>query len=197
MSSDGSITRWISQLQAGDHVAAQKLWDRYFERLVKQARKKLQAAPRRAADEEDVALSALGSFFRNAERGRFPQLADRNNLWSLLVVITARKAMHLVRDEQRQKRGGAARAEAQRHDRDPTLDDLVGSEPSPEFAAEVAEECQRLLQKLADADLEPVAVWKMEGYTTEEIARKVGCVPRTIERKLRLIRAVWEKEMIP
>jgi DNA-binding CsgD family transcriptional regulator len=32
----------------------------------------------------------------------------------------------------------------------------------------------------------------MEGYTTEEIAAKLDCAPRTVERKLRLIRGVWE-----
>ena len=56
-----------------------------------------------------MALSAFDSFCRNAERGRFPQLADRDSLWRLLVVITARKAAHLVRDETRQKRGGGDR----------------------------------------------------------------------------------------
>jgi DNA-binding CsgD family transcriptional regulator len=35
----------------------------------------------------------------------------------------------------------------------------------------------------------------MEGYTTEEIAAKLGYVPRTIERKLRLIRAIWTREL--
>jgi hypothetical protein len=37
----------------------------------------------------------------------------------------------------------------------------------------------------------------MEGYTTEEIAAKLGYVPRTIERKLRLIRNLWENEVPP
>jgi DNA-directed RNA polymerase specialized sigma24 family protein len=36
-----------------------------------------------------------------------------------------------------------------------------------------------------------VALWKMEGYANEEIAAKLGCVPRTVERRLRLIRSVW------
>src|SRR3984893_18595241 len=99
--SDGSVTRWIGALQAGDHAAAQQLWERYFRRLVGLARKKLQGASRRAADEEDVALSAFNSFFRCAEQGRFPNLVDRDSLWRLLVVLTARKAAHLVRDESR------------------------------------------------------------------------------------------------
>jgi DNA-directed RNA polymerase specialized sigma24 family protein len=188
MSSPSSVTHWIGRLKAGDHQAAQPLWERYFERLVGLARGKLRGLPRRAADEEDVALSAFDSFCRGAEHGRFPQLRDRHNLWPLLVVITARKALDLRASERRQKRGGGAvRGEAAGYE----LEQVIGSEPTPEFAAQVAEECQRLLGRLNDAQLRSVAQWKMEGYGNEEIAAKLGCVTRTVERKLRLIRDIW------
>jgi DNA-directed RNA polymerase specialized sigma24 family protein len=187
MSAQGSVSQWLTLLRAGDHAAAQPLWERYFRRLVGLAHLKLQGAPRRAADEEDVALSAFDSFCRNAERGCFPRLADRDDLWRLLVVITARKASHLARDEGRRHQGAA----------ESDLDQAVGPEPTPAFAAEVAEECRRLLARLGDAGLEAVAVWKMEGYSNEEIAARLQCAPRTVERKLRLIRDVWEKESGP
>jgi DNA-directed RNA polymerase specialized sigma24 family protein len=198
MPSSHSVTHWIGQLQAGDQVAAQHLWEGYFRRLVGLARGKLQSLPRRAADEEDVALSAFATFCRGVECGRFPQLADRDDLWRLLVTITARKALHLVRDERSQKRGGGAvRDQAALGDRDGSaaeaaaIDELLGSEPTPAFAAQVAEECQRLLESLGDADLRTIAVWKMEGYTNEEIAAKLRRAPRTVERKLDLIRQRW------
>src|SRR4051812_20120134 len=91
----GSVSRWLSDLKAGDHAAAQPLWDRYFDRLVRLARAKMKAARGAAAvaDEEDAALSAFDSFCAGADRGRFPQLADRDDLWRLLVVITARKVL--------------------------------------------------------------------------------------------------------
>ena len=98
---EGSVTRWLHELVAGDQAAAQELWNRYFQRLVGLARSKLRGAPRRAADEEDVALSAFDSFCRGAEQGRFPRLDDRDNLWRLLVVITERKACDLVQHEGR------------------------------------------------------------------------------------------------
>ena len=90
----------------------QRLWERYFRRLVGLARRKLQDTPRRVADEEDVALSAFASFCRGAEAGCFPQLADRDNLWHLLVTLTERKVYHQVRDERCQKRRAAASASA-------------------------------------------------------------------------------------
>jgi DNA-directed RNA polymerase specialized sigma24 family protein len=196
MSPEGSVTRWLAPLQEGDRAAAQQLWERYFRRLVGLARKKLQGAPRRAADEEDVALSAFDSFCRNAEQGRFPQLADRDSLWRLLVTITTRKAAHQVRDEGRQKRGGGnapltdAAAES-------ALAEVLSREPSPEFAALMTEAFQRLLRRLGDKELEKVALLRMEGYTVEEVARQLDYAPRTVKRKQALIRNIWEKETPP
>lgn len=200
MSSGGSVTNWIGQLGEGDSVAAQQLWKRYFQQLVGLARQKLRHVSKRAADEEDVALSAFDSFFRGAAHGRFPQLADRDDLWRLLVVITARKASHCIRDEHREKRGGgevlgesALDGPTKSAADQPGLEQIIGHEPTPEFAAEMAEEYQRLLSSLGDKELESVAFWKMEGYTNHEISEKLGCAPRTVERKLALIRRIWSK----
>ena len=191
MSSANSITEWLSQLKAGNQGAAQKLWECYFKRLVRLARKKLRGLPRRAADEEDVALSAFDDFCRCAEQGRFPQLSDRDDLWQVLVVLTDRKAIRLIRHERQQKRGGAAAP----HHFSAELQQIRGQAPTPEFAAEVAERFQRLLALLGNEELQSVAKWKMEGYTIVEIAAKLGCVPRTVQRKLRVIRTRWKQEM--
>jgi DNA-directed RNA polymerase specialized sigma24 family protein len=201
MPSEGSITQWLHRLQAGDPEGAQQLWDRYFHRLVGLARKKLNDLPRRAADEEDVALSAFHSFCRGAERGRFPQLSDRDNLWRLLFAITARKAFDLVRDEHRQKRGGGAvlgesalLRPGDTPEEQAGLEAILDREPTPAFAAQMAEEYEQLLDRLGDPELRAVAVWKMEGDTTEEIAVKLKRSPRSVERKLQLIRSLWEDE---
>lgn len=197
MSSEGSVSDWIARLQTGDPAAVQQLWERYFPRLVHLARKKLRGSRPRCADEEDVALSAFDSFCRHAEKGHFPDLHDRDGLWRLLVVITARKAVHLCRDEFRQKRGGGliqVSASSTEGEDQHLLEQLLSREPDPGFAALMAEECERLLGCLGDPELRSVAVWKMEGWTTDEIAGKLGYAPRSIKRKLRLIRNLWGKE---
>lgn len=190
MAEPRSVTHWFGLLRDGDSAAAQRLWERYYPQLVGLARARLQGAA--LLDEpEDVALSAFASFCHHAERGRFPQLADRDGLWRLLVTLTVRKAAHATRDQARVKRGGDATAEYQE------LDALVGEEPTPEFAAQVAEEYRQLLERLADADLCRIAVWKMEGFSTKEIATKMDRALRSIERKLKLIRQIWEREVPP
>lgn len=189
----GSVTHWLGRLKAGDHVAAQELWERYFRRLVGLAGRMLPPRARRAADGEDAALSAFASFCRCAELGRFPRLLDRHDVWQLLVLLTARKAQRHATYAKAQKRGGLRQADtpppgAAAADEDSAVEQLLSREPTPEFAAQVAEEYQRLLDALGDDQLRAVAVWKMEGYTNEEIAGKLGRTPRSVERKLQMIR---------
>lgn len=202
MQSEGSVTRWIGQLKSGDPAAAQRLWERYFPRLVRLALKKLRGANRRVSDEEDLALSVFDSFCRGAAHGRFPQLADRDNLWPLLVAITEHKATDRARHGARQKRGGtrvlgeSAFGAATGSDADQRgIEQVVGREPTPEFAAQMAEECQRLLALLDDDGLRTLAVCKLEGYSNEEAAAKLGWALRTVERRLGLIRSIWAEEV--
>jgi DNA-directed RNA polymerase specialized sigma24 family protein len=183
----GSITHWIVLLKAGEAAAAQELWERYFRQLVRLARGKLQGRAQAVLSGEDIALSAFDSFCRGAEQGRFPQLRDRSDLWQLLVVITARKTIDALEYESRKKRTPPRQATQG----PPNLEEVIGREPSPEFAAQMADECEALLARLDDPELRTVAVWKMEGYTNEEIAARLGCVPRTVERKVRVIRSIW------
>jgi DNA-directed RNA polymerase specialized sigma24 family protein len=196
MSSDGSITRLIGLIKAGDRAAAQPLWDAYFQRLVALARARLGGTHRSTADEEDVALSAFDSFWRRAERGQFPQLADRDDLWQLLFVLTVRKAISLVRHQGRACRGGG-RVTSLADLSDWDLEAILGSEPTPELAAQVAEEYRGLLDRLGDETLRAVAQWKLEGWTNREIAARLGCVEHTVERKLRSIRRLWAEAVSP
>jgi DNA-directed RNA polymerase specialized sigma24 family protein len=196
MSSSPSVTAWIGQIKAGDRVAAQKLWERYCARLVGLARAKLPPGRRRADDEEDIALSAMDSFLRAAERGRFPNLHGRDNLWALLVTITLRKAWKVVRRERRNPEvGESALAMRGQDSHGPvTWEQVLDREPNPELACQMAERCRNLLERLSP-ELQSVALWKMEGFTNAEIATKLGCVVGTVERKLRIIRAIWAKEI--
>jgi DNA-directed RNA polymerase specialized sigma24 family protein len=167
------------------------------------ARARLQGTPRRAADEEDVALSAFDSFCRGAAQGRYPKLRDRNDLWKLLFLITERKAYDLAHHARRKKRdwrrechpfgaaGGGDSAESGSF-----FLESPGREPDPEFAAQVAEECRRLLGLLGDDMLRTITLRKMEGCTNEEVAGHLGCAVATVERRLRLIRKLWEKERV-
>lgn len=199
MADSREVTRWISRMAEGDEAAVQAIWERYFEKLVHLARHKLERMPRRAEDEEDVALSAMQSFHEGLVAGRFPCLNDRHDLWKLLVTITARKAAAQRKRHHAQKRGGGrVRGESvfflpeEGMERDGGIAQIIGKQPTPDFACQVAETCGTLLEQLGDEDLQTIALCKMQGYSNEEIAEELDCAVRTVERKLARIRRTWE-----
>lgn len=199
--SDNSVTMLIQQLHAGTPEAAEQLWNRYFPQLLQVARNRLKGARYASADEEDVALSAFKSLCIGAQEGRFPHLSDRDSLWSLLVSITAHKSVDLIRRENRQKRGGtgAAKDGGERVPAEPVpLSSVEEQEADPEFAALIGEQFELLVSKLDqadDADLLTIAIARMVGESTSDIADRLQCTRRTIERKVQLVRHLWEEEI--
>jgi DNA-directed RNA polymerase specialized sigma24 family protein len=198
MSSAGDVTALIERLKGGDRGAVQPLLERYFHRLVGLARLKLKGARHPDQDEEDVALSAFDSFCRAAERGRFPRLDDRDDLWQLLALLTCRKAADVIERWKRFIRAAecgesALGAPADGAGGERPIEQVVGREPTPEEAAEVAEGYRRLVGLLEDERLRNIANWKLEGYTNAEIAQKLGRAVVTVEQNLKLIRAIWTR----
>ena len=192
------VSQWIMHLAEGDADVAQKIWNDYFGKLVRLARRKLEGIPNRDSDEEDIALSAMDSFYRGLAQHKFDHLHNRDDLWKLLVTITVRKVTARRRSYFAQKRGGGrVRGESifgYQDDEQNGLARVLGTEPTPELAVEVAENCRQMLEQLQDETLRQVALWTLEGYRTKEIADKLGCVRRTVERKLERIREIWEEE---
>jgi RNA polymerase sigma factor (sigma-70 family) len=185
-----SVTGWIRGLGTSRHEdASHRLWDRYFTKIARLAQGRLRSVAGGPSDGEDVALSVFDSFFRGAAAGRFDRLDSRDDLWRLLITIAARKASNAARDELRHKRGGLVEFDDAR-----VLAEVAGAEPSPEFAAVVADESRRLFEALSDDSLRQVVRLRLEGYTNEEIAAALDCGLRTVERKLALIRKRWLAE---
>lgn len=191
------VTIWLQRLNEQPDEAMHRLWQTYYTKLVTYARNKLRAMPRRSSDEEDVAVSAINSFFQAAQQQRFPQLNDREDLWRILLTITSRKAMHAIRDSQAQKRGaGTVRGESvfvNASDNGGHGID-VSAEPTEAFGNLFATELLEQLDRLGDDRLREIAAKKLEGYSNADIAEQLGVAVRTIERKLGRIRACWEEQ---
>jgi len=162
MSSDGKVTLWFDGARRGNSTAINALWKHFYAELVRSAGAQLRDSPCGAADEEDVVLSAMDSFFHAAQQGRFPEVADRHDLQRLLLKMTMRKVVDLKRRERCQRRGGGrvkqepVWAGGDSTDEWPRLEEVVGHHPTPEFAAMMSEECGRLLDRLDDPDLKVV-----------------------------------------
>jgi DNA-directed RNA polymerase specialized sigma24 family protein len=174
---------------SGDDQAARMIWERYSPRLTTLARQRLPVWLRRIVDGGDLANSVFGDFLLGLRQGRFPDLGDRDDLWALLACMTARKAINEIERALRQRRPPPWMHE-------PITDALVATEPEPDIAVMAAEQFERLLERLRlkDKILESIAIWKLEGYTHQEIAGRLGCSCRRVARKLELIRMTWETE---
>jgi RNA polymerase sigma factor (sigma-70 family) len=180
-----SVTRLIRAAQHDQASAVGPLMAVYFDRLVQLARRRLQNLPGLANYDEDLALRSFYSVYRRLRDPARPlQLTGRDDLWRLLAARTISRAIDLIRRHRPGEIPGG-------HD----LEQLLTREPTPEEAAATADECRRLLDLLGEPQLRQVALWKVEGYTNEEIAALLDCVPRTVERKVSRIRLLWQREL--
>lgn len=192
-----AITAWIHRLAEKDPRAVEVVWAEYFGQLVTATRRKLGAIPRREADEEDIALSAMESFVRGAAAGRFPQLADRDDLWKVLLTIASRKVYMLQRRHMAAKRGGGrVRGESvfQAPDGGDDREGIIaalGDSPSPELVTEACESLGELVRLLGDETAEQVVLLKLEGFENSEIAERLNCATRTVTRKLEMVKNKW------
>lgn len=186
-----SITLSYELLRKGDSAAAVEIWTRFFDRLVSVARREMQNANRRVADEEDVASVVLASLCSQAEKGQLPDILNRDDLWRMLLVRLRNEVIDHVRSNTRAKRGaGKVRGDSV-WTQPSGLDGLDGLEPTPQLLLEMEEELQLLLSKLPNAMMRTLANLKMQGFSNLEIANQLGVSERTIERKLVIIRECW------
>jgi RNA polymerase sigma factor (sigma-70 family) len=197
----GSVTLMIHQLCSDDPLlrdeAARVVWERYFHDLLALARRHLSQKVRTRLDEEDVLQSVYDSVCRRQRQGEF-DLFGRDDLWKLLVTITLRKARNAARWHTREKRD--VHREAPQPGPDTSLEGtsplerLPAFAPTPDEAVALAEEFQTRIDALPDALLRQVALRKLEGFSNREIAAELTCAERSVERKLALIRRLWEHE---
>ena len=196
MNETGSVTHWLDQLRSGDaderNRAAEEIWRRHAHQLLALARHNLAQRLRRRVDEDDVLQSTYKSFCLRQQRGEF-DLAGRDELWQLLATITLRKIRNLVERHGRQRRDYRREQTEGGGDEVPdAIAALPADAPTPEEVAVLNEELQRRLRGLPE-ELRQLALWKLAGYSNEEIAgpQMLDCSLRTVERKLERIRGKW------
>ncbi|MCP4784357.1 MAG: RNA polymerase subunit sigma-70 [Fuerstiella sp.] len=192
-----NVSHWIDLVKCGDSVAANRIWQHYFDRLVRSVRHRLYGQNRAVSDEEDIVLSVFDSFYSAVEKGRFPDLSDRDDLWQLLLRMSARKVVDKRRHDQRQRRGGNVKIKSMDHTGDDgTVIEAIGDEPSPEMVLMMQESVEQIFSHLGVGQLRDIAGAKLEGYSNAELAERFGCSERTIERRLHLIREKCQQELV-
>ncbi len=197
MNDESSVTDWIRELKQGNDEAAQKLWRRFVRRVVALAHDRLGASGRRQVDASDIAQEAFAAFFRAAKRGTFARLEDREDMWQLLMLLTQRKITDRWRRAHAARRPrlvGESALGRLGKSRQAGLDGLPGYEADPAFVVEAIKLFDHLMG-LLDPRLQELAKLKMQGFTNQEIAQRLGCVAVTVSRRLNLIRKTWQQAL--
>jgi len=190
---EDSIWDVIQKAKEGEEDAVRDIWDQYFPQVVRLAGRRLQGQRQRVADEEDVAISVMASFFRAARADRFPNLKDKDGIWRLLARMTHRKVIDQVRRNAARPAVGESALNAPSDLAHP-LASLAGSDPTPAVMVMVADEIERLLEIIPEK-YRPIALMKLECLTVSEMAKNCDVHVSTVERRLRIIRGLWNEEL--
>lgn len=174
------IRRWQEE---GDQGALAEFVGRYLERLTNLVRARMSKKLARRVDAEDVALSACRSFCMRIQDGRLI-IEDIQNPRNLLAQIAIRKLSKKWRWHTAEKRSmdredsvGKADSVAE------WARDIADAEPTPEEAAAVTEEVERLLAALDDRR-RAIVLCLLDGNTVKETAEKTGYSERMVGKVL-------------
>lgn len=191
------VSLWIEKLRESDPAAAEGLWHHFFLRLLEYSRKRLTKVSKRVYDEEDAAQSAFHSVVYGISSGRFPDLHDRNGLWRLLLVITSRKITKRLRFDLQKKRNinrlvtDSIFVSAAGGSVFDAVELALSREPTPEFAAELMDVFEGLNQSMSGENLTEIVQLRLAGFNDNEIANRLSCSRRTVQRRLEIIRRQW------
>ena len=193
-----SISEWVCKLKVGDSEAANLLWERYFEKLVAQANRRIRAhdCPKGTLEPEDIAVSVFESLWKGANAGRFQNVTDRDELWWLLLVMTRNKVVSHIRHAMAERRfPGKMPVSLDLAKPGEAFYELVSQEPTAADIVLLEEKCSCLLSLLREEKSRQIAVLRLEGFTIEEMCQRTGLSSATVTRKLKLIRKTWEQAL--
>lgn len=197
-STPGSVSQWLANPEESSHpTGAQLLWQRFGVRLVRLARSHLRHAKDPAYEAEDLALSTINAFYRDAMVNCFARPANRQELWNLLAVISLNKSRNFRKSLARQKRQSGFAKNADARDQSELLEDTRAD--SPALVASIADECEFLLSMLDNQDptgeLRTIALMRLDGASKAQIATAMGYTRFTISARVNLIQAIWRHHL--
>ncbi len=181
----------VNLWRAGNQEAAQQLFSRYLEKLVALARQRISQRLASRVDPEDVVQSVFRTFFQRAKQGQFT-IEHEDDLCKLLVRITLHKTLRQVEFHRAAKRNPSLET-GQADESQERLLELLDDEPTPETANIFLDQLEHFLAQLKPQERQILEL-RMQGYSTEEIAQKLGTYDRRIRRIMERVRGLAEQE---
>jgi len=194
MAQDSSFVELMERLRQRDPAAAERIFRDFAGRLIALARSRLAPALRPKLDPEDIAQSALRSFFSRQAETAFT-LTDWGGLWAVLVVITLRKCGHQVEYYRAACRDVGREAAPVVTEDSLASWQALGREPAPSEAAQLTELVERAMATLDGERERRMLELSLQGYSVPEISAEVGRSERTVHRVLGRVRQTLESMM--
>ncbi len=179
--------------KAGSETAATQLFDKYCEQLLRLAEKRIGARMNSRVDPEDVVQSAFRTFFGRAKADKFT-FEDQDDLFKLLVRITVHKTLRQIAFHRAAKRNPSAEAGHGENANEMLLQAMAAG-PTPETEVALIDQFETFMSQLPAKDRQILEL-RIEGYSTEEIAGKIGSYDRKVRRVLERIRGLAEAQKV-
>ncbi len=187
-SNPGTVSLLIAKAKTGDGTALAQLHALYWPRLVELARKRMERRPIRDRDAEDIAQDAFIAMYQALQDGKLPKMHSRHHWLAFLTHLIACRVVNEFQRGIALKRGGDGKLLTERAEH--LWSNAVDREHSPAQQAILADCYQYYLDCLPEY-LREFAELHLAGLSTIEIARELGCVRRTVERKLLVLEEHW------
>lgn len=191
MSEPGDENDLVERCRAGDQLAANILFGRYVERLLLLAKRRISQRLASRVDPEDIVQSVFRTFFHRLRNDRF-HFEDQDDLFKLLVRITVHKTLRQIAFHKAAKRDPSQEAH-QGDNGQELLAQVLDEEPSPEAIVTFMDQLEHFLSQLRPDDRNILEL-KLQGYSSDEIARQVGIYDRKVRRVLERVRAIAEND---
>ena len=167
--------------QAGSESAAQELFDRYCNKLLQLAKRRIGHRLNGRFDADDVVQSAFRTFFVRLRNDEF-EFANADDLFKLLVRLTVRKTLRRIEHHRAAKRDATAELVPTGDGSDPFAR-LAGHTPAPEMEVALIDEFEQFMGQLQPFERQVLEL-KVQGHSSTEIAEKLGTYDRKVRRAI-------------
>jgi RNA polymerase sigma-70 factor (ECF subfamily) len=184
----------VAQWRAGNQDAARQLFDRYVDRLVALARRRIGSRLASRVDPEDVVQSVFRTVFGRLREGQF-HIEEQDDLCKLLMRVTVHKVLRQVEYHGAAKRDAGLEA-AQGEGPQERVLELLDREPPPETVVAFLDELEHFLTRLGPLERQVVEL-RLQGHSNEDVARQLGVVDRRVRRIVERVRGLAGQQEFP
>ena len=183
---DPDITLWLKRAREGDEDAFGKLFHFYIGRIKSYVRRRLTAQDQAEGFDEDLANESMTSVWQGLAKGKFETVSNREELWFTMMSVAKSRAMDRRKYLRRKKRMfGITGQLATLFER--SVDSSLAAD---EF--EILEFWEQYIKTLPNDEYREIVRMKLEGKEVNEIATQLDSVPKSVQRKLRIVRVGWK-----